>query len=609
MTRFFEVINISATHIYHSALELSPLQSTIRRLHYCRVAPSPRVVIGTPDSWEQSIGISNEDRPYGSCAWSSCGQFVAAQTQEFAEVRDPLTFELLSTLQPVKPTPQLMGPRAYSPDGRSLCCVSDTTIIIWDIQTGGVAKEIERGAALHGSLVWSSDGRTIGAILRENSVWAVVVYDAVSGTTLSYATLSPVDEPYLWTHDKSFRVTTTAWENKSCCTIDTFEVGSALTKVESYPIRVQEGNLRIKSFSSTSYRVSVSVSVKNGQLLVLDIRNSEHLLWKSGEFGSHCFSSDGDLFAASLQGGVHIWKHTFGCYTPWREFQDQGWSSYNLRLQFSPSSSSFLGHFGDILRVWRLDGSPGPLVADRESYHIFSPYGTYTVTAHRQKSTITITNLHSRAPSQFIDVGLKVGGLALTGNVLSVVGISPSPGETTTWGVMEEEEDLVAIVAWRLTEEGVVHGVFGHRSADSGDSVWTIPLARRVTPKFSIRGQVGFIAQTRIIHVYHAGTGEEFEHIPEPRQLPDRWYDLEDLSRGRYHLPYHGSSQRDGPSEDGWQISRTSLREGWVKDLEGNHRLWVPAEWRVTGGVVKWFHSISTLQFELTEGELIIVRF
>jgi len=28
-TTFFEVINISATHIYHSALELSPLSSII----------------------------------------------------------------------------------------------------------------------------------------------------------------------------------------------------------------------------------------------------------------------------------------------------------------------------------------------------------------------------------------------------------------------------------------------------------------------------------------------------------------------------------------------------------------------------------------------------
>jgi len=99
MTKFFEVSSVSATHIYHSALELTPLSSAVRRLYYHqKITPSPRVVIGTPDSWQPSIAISNKDFPYRSFAWSPCGQFIAAQTQEVVEIRDPFTSELLSTL-------------------------------------------------------------------------------------------------------------------------------------------------------------------------------------------------------------------------------------------------------------------------------------------------------------------------------------------------------------------------------------------------------------------------------------------------------------------------------------------------------------------------------
>ena len=36
VTKFFEPISVSAAYIYHSALELSPLSSIIRRLYYHR---------------------------------------------------------------------------------------------------------------------------------------------------------------------------------------------------------------------------------------------------------------------------------------------------------------------------------------------------------------------------------------------------------------------------------------------------------------------------------------------------------------------------------------------------------------------------------------------
>ena len=77
VTNFFEVISVSTTHIYHSALELSPTSSIIRKLYYHRrITPLPRVVIGTPESWTQTISVYSKENYKGPCIWSPCGRFV-----------------------------------------------------------------------------------------------------------------------------------------------------------------------------------------------------------------------------------------------------------------------------------------------------------------------------------------------------------------------------------------------------------------------------------------------------------------------------------------------------------------------------------------------------
>ena len=170
VTTFFEPINISAAHIYHSALELSPVSSIARKLYYHRhTTPFPKIVVGLISSWDWSIVVSSIDYCESSVAWSPCGQFVVVQTKEAVEIRDALSFELVSTLRPTKPTSQLTGTLAYSPDGRSLACTCTTTIIIWDIQTGEVAKELQYDKPFSDSLVWSSDGRTIGTIVWDQT--------------------------------------------------------------------------------------------------------------------------------------------------------------------------------------------------------------------------------------------------------------------------------------------------------------------------------------------------------------------------------------------------------------------------------------------------------
>ena len=81
------------------------------------------------------------------------------------EIRDALTLELVSSLQSAKVTTRFRPGLAYSPDGRSLAGCSDTSIVIWDTQAGGVVNKIGCEFTGDGSeLVWSLDRKTIGTI-------------------------------------------------------------------------------------------------------------------------------------------------------------------------------------------------------------------------------------------------------------------------------------------------------------------------------------------------------------------------------------------------------------------------------------------------------------
>ena len=619
MTKFFEVASVSAPHIYHSALELSPPSSIVRKLyHHQRITSSVGPAIGTPSSWSQSVPIPDKDSPYRSCAWSPCGRFIAAQTHEAVEVRDPLTSELLSSLQSTERTPRLTGPLAYSSDGRSLCCASNTGIIIWDIQTGGMVREVGCDDTLDNSssLMWSSDGRTIGAVLRRCDTWAVVTYDVASGRILSRDTLKSADEPYIWAHDKSFLVMVTSLGREvKACTIDIFEVGPTLIQVRSFPISMERWpgpwwSFHVKSFSPISHHVSISVTAGGGRLLVLDARNPVgYLLNENQSSDIHCFSSDGKLFAASLRGGVHVWKYSHDPnpgYTPWRTLLDQGQSPDNTTLLFSPTSSSILGHLGGILQVWYPDNRFPACVTNSEPYIIIPPHATYTVTAHLRGSTVIITDHTSpQTPPRFIYTGITILGFALTGNVLLVVGSD-------------------TIVAWRITERGAVDSVVDDRVAGPSDSIWTVSPQRRspqsrwspttsqcgfILPEFHGIAQAGSLTPDEtLVSIYQSGAGEGSEPAPEPSQPLGHWYNLKVTSRGQFYLRCHELSQLDDLSEEDRKTPRTAFREGWVKDLAGKHRLWIPAEWRMAEGCMKLFYYFAILQPELP-GDLNVAMF
>jgi len=608
VTTFFELINVSATHVYHSALELSPLSSVVRKLYYHqRPHPSPRVVIGLSGSWDPSTAAATTHSYYLSSTWSPCTRFVAVVAEEAAEIRDALTLKLLSTLQSPRVTTRFRQGLAYSPDGRSLAGCSDTGIIIWDTQTGGVVKEVDCGITGDGlELVWSLDGEVIATISpRVSEAITVHVYDVATGTKLPSGTFLSRGKSYLWAHDKSFRIAMAGQDRKGW-TIDIFEVGPTLTKVESFPFRL---NCPFEGFSPTTYRISLSTAGDRDhdpELLIWDIRNSEVMLQETGRYWHFNFSPDGSLFAAFTGDRLIVWMYASGCYTRRGEFRQTP-----TPLGFSPNSSSILACAGTLLQVLHLDHSPAAhpkesvVAAPSRPQDAFSPDCTYIATASCGESTVKITDLRSQnpSPSQFIDTDLEISAMVLTGNVLLVKGPD-------------------TVVAWLLTDEGVVDGIFGNTRADRNDSLWEISLRARWVRllgrggdgddrhlEFSVEDGIAAIKLNGyVVRTYHTGTGETLKAVETPLRLRPTWYSFHNRQRDDCELYHRDLCKNRGLLDCDWPISQTTLREGWVKDPEGKHRLWLHARWRSAGNDVDWLHNATTLRLR-NSSELVVVKF
>lgn len=128
VTEFFEVISQSGTHIYHSAVQLAPHLSIVRKLYNKQISSTvPKVVSGIPASWDSCTASAGSATGVDHVDWSPCGRLIAVRLGRISldkvEVRDSNTLEVVFVLNP--PSGCLRGcPRslAFSPDGRLLAC-------------------------------------------------------------------------------------------------------------------------------------------------------------------------------------------------------------------------------------------------------------------------------------------------------------------------------------------------------------------------------------------------------------------------------------------------------------------------------------------------------
>jgi len=195
---------------------------------------------------------------------------------------------------------------------------------------------------------------------------------------------------------------------------------------------------------------------------------------------------------------------------------------------------------------------------------------------------------------------MSTEGLLFTGNALLVV----QPGQ---------------VLAWLLTEEGLTNYPFHWGMGEANES-WSLSfevpnpsdnslaisqLRPEARIELHIEGEIRVTEHETIglfPYRYNTCPGPGIARVSGPG------YELRGGFCGRHYLQYHNVHNRNTLPEGGWYPSDTSLQEGWVKDPEGRHRLWLPVEWRKSWDLVDWCHNIIT-QFSIIKGRTVVVKF
>ena len=212
------MIRESPSHIYHSALPLSPSSSWLRGCYEAEVAGEVRVLMGLPERWDTcSRTIHFEGPPK---AFAHCGDTIAVGIGSDVVLLDAVTGIRKSVLS--GHTGQISS-LASSVDGTLLVSRGDEAVNLWDVQTGGLIKTFGSDTPIVPTSTsprqWDIDGHQIGtfcgeargadgfthtldgtrfvscganvATVRDSESGAVVQLDAPGGKALDRCCISP----------------------------------------------------------------------------------------------------------------------------------------------------------------------------------------------------------------------------------------------------------------------------------------------------------------------------------------------------------------------------------------------------------------------------------
>ena len=175
--RFFQLIQQSAQHIYHSALPLSPKSSIFPSLS---LPEETRIsdFHGRPDHWGAVVRTITSIPGGFSCITTigrgSTAKIAGACDDGTVRIYDSVTGLLKLSLRPEFPVLEITG----LPDGSLLVCTHNErpSITLWDIQTGGLVQTfILKGKVKHTTV--SLNGRYLAC---ETFTDAVIFWETAS---------------------------------------------------------------------------------------------------------------------------------------------------------------------------------------------------------------------------------------------------------------------------------------------------------------------------------------------------------------------------------------------------------------------------------------------
>ena len=354
---------MSAPYIYHSALPLSPRQSTVRKLYEQYARPFARVVHGLPFSWEPIVATLAFWGPGPTeFVWSPCTRFIAITgvSSTSISILDAVTLKQLSAFE----SPSRGDQRrwlSFSPDSRWLTQFSVGELTSWDLQTGGPVGAIpcvEEVGFIGFSSTYSMDGKVIAVACGRRVASGST--DDITFTITTCNLLSrrhvysyPIPKgrlmPPIWTHGEYIRFATVEPES-----IRVWEVAFNSTNAPEVvdflllpdEIRSSRGLLFLPTLSRLAFTLQEKVSVWDAQdsKLLLDFTARNELSGMS-------FSPDGRFFTCSTKQELHVWKESPIGYEPHQNLALGSMFGFPT-IFFSPNGESIIMVHDTTVSLW-----------------------------------------------------------------------------------------------------------------------------------------------------------------------------------------------------------------------------------------------------------------
>ena len=402
----FDLISASASHIYISALPLSPRTSMVREMYIRYARPLAGVMYGLPASWERVVAVVYREDLGDHVAWSPCNKFIAIVVPGAVEIRDAATLNLLNTFESSLDDKVLW--LSFSPDGRILTQLNGKGLVTWDLQTGRSVCTTLPDKLVVDSALSSLNGKTLTVLSEDPSGRrnTITTHDLSTLHTHSHQVPEGLVLSPTWTHGESLRFATlkpgdiTIWEVDSTFAHTPRVVESLLAPDEINNVK----EFKVPLFLPTLSRLAIGIEKTSlfSSLIIWDARDAKLLLEIPDSLASHemSFSSDGSFFAARAWcSQIYVWKEFPKGYILHQQLEITSPGMYRA-VHLSPDGKSAVLSSNSTMHLWHTKnrmltlscGLPEP---NGKFILAFSPDGASVALGRYEDDMVAVFDLQS----------------------------------------------------------------------------------------------------------------------------------------------------------------------------------------------------------------------
>ena len=178
--RFFDAIEVSAPHIYASALLLCPRSCHVRAHYQDQLQTRVKVLNAVDNSWDACIRSIQIRDIMLSVAFSHKDDLLAVAEHNYVEIFETVTGQRRAIFK--LDDSSAHASLAFSPDDTFLVSGhSDRTVYVWDLQTGGLVCTLKGHTRGVSSVVFSPCGNMIASGSDDHSIriWSVSTHECL----------------------------------------------------------------------------------------------------------------------------------------------------------------------------------------------------------------------------------------------------------------------------------------------------------------------------------------------------------------------------------------------------------------------------------------------